>query len=123
MLRVALRRMLWAIPTLFGISLVVFFVTTLIPDPADAQLLSETASSLTDAPGEDAITERRREHFLDLPRFLNPRPEDVRSRAEADVRAIVSGGDAAEGAARELVRLGGAALPYVLPELDNVAPG
>jgi len=114
MLRVALRRILWAIPTLFGISLVVFFVTTLIPDPA---------SAAHEAERRDPLSDPRRAQFKDLPRFLNPHPADVRSRAEADVVLIAAGGAPAESAARELVQLGGAALPYILPQLDNLGPG
>ncbi len=129
MLRLALRRTLWAIPTLVGISLVVFFVTTLIPDPV-ASLLPSAASvgsgeGPVDRQAADLLTARRRAHFLDLPRFINARPEDVRSKAAADVRCIVDGvavSPTGDDPARELVRLGGAALPYVLPDLDQLKP-
>ena len=124
MLRVALRRMLWALPTLFGISLVVFFVTTLIPDPA-ASLGGRRGSTGNDPVADELVAARRRAHFLDLPRFLNPHPEDVRSHAEADVNVLVDDRatpDATADAARDLARLGGAALPYVLPELDKQKP-
>ena len=94
MLRVALRRTLWAIPTLFGISLVVFFVTTLIPDPVAAALPPQLDAAASDRSAETILTERRRAHFLDLPRFVNSHPEDVRSRTEADVRRLVDGGRA-----------------------------
>jgi len=132
MLRLALRRLLWAIPTLVGISLVVFFVTTLIPDPAASLLSSQLAAIGTDKSAEDILTARRRAHFLDLPRFVNPHPEDVRSRAEGDVQRLADGASlpasaatvaSADAAASELARLGGAALPYVLPELDKLKPG
>lgn len=125
MLRVALRRSLWAIPTLVGISLVVFFVTTLIPDPAGSLLPSQVGLARTDRLSEELVTARRRAHFLDLPRFLNPHPQDVRSRAAADVKSLVDDGvtpATAEAAGSELARLGGAALPYVLPELDKLKP-
>src|ERR1700679_1419901 len=89
MLRVALRRVLWAIPTLFGISLVVFLVTTLIPDPAASVFSAQPDAR--DRPATSILAARRRAHFLDLPRFINPRPDDVRSKAEADVAAIVGG--------------------------------
>jgi peptide/nickel transport system permease protein len=126
MLRVALRRTLWAIPTLFGISLVVFFVTTLIPDPAATFIPSQLHGAFADRSAEDILTARRRSHFLDLPRFVNPHPEDVRSRAEADIRQLADespGAPSSEEAGRELARLGGAALPYVLPALDTLKPG
>ena len=112
MLRYALRRMLWSVPALLATSFILFFVTTLAPAPAaedDAQ---------TNTPAEPT----RRARFLDLPRFVNEAPVDVRVRA-ADALAHVSAGDAEhERAARELVRLGGAALPYVLPLLEALSP-
>jgi ABC-type dipeptide/oligopeptide/nickel transport system permease component len=126
MLRVALRRTLWAIPTLVGISLVVFFVTTLIPDPATAVLSARADAASVDPALRDTLAARRRAHFLDMPRFVNAHPEDVRSRAEACVHQIAGDEAPAAGAddpARELVRLGGAALPFVLPELDKLKPG
>jgi len=109
MLRYALRRVLWAIPTLLATSLVLFFVTTLAPDPA-----RDT--------GDATIEEARRTRFVDLPRFVNTRPQDVVSRASAAVKAVSSGGADEERGARELRRLGGAALPYVLPLLEALPP-
>jgi ABC-type dipeptide/oligopeptide/nickel transport system permease component len=121
MLRYALRRILWAIPTLFGVSLLVFFVTTLIPDPAgDSRVPSALAER--DPSGLDALEERRRAHFLDLPRFVNPRPMDVASRADSALAHLVAQDEQAALAAHHLVRLGGAALPFVLPKLDHLPP-
>jgi ABC-type dipeptide/oligopeptide/nickel transport system permease component len=113
MLRYALRRVLWAIPTLLATSLILFFVTTLAPDPV----------SSPSPGGDDALAdEARRARFLDLPRFLNANPQDVRSRA-LDAAGHVGAGDARhEAAARELQRLGGAALPFVLPRLEALPP-
>jgi ABC-type dipeptide/oligopeptide/nickel transport system permease component len=64
---------------------------------------------------------RRRAHFLDLPRFFNPRPTDVKVRAEEAVAHLAADDDAALSAHR-LARLGGAALPYVVPQLDHLPP-
>ncbi|WP_437758292.1 ABC transporter permease subunit [Sorangium sp. So ce1389] len=117
MLRHALRRLLWTLPTLVGVSLLTFFVLSFVPDPTDDPLL---ASSLSSA----ELARLRRERFLDLPRFINLDPRDVRLRALDAARAIADGGDdaAAVGAAAdELRRLGGAALPHILP-LDALAP-
>jgi peptide/nickel transport system permease protein len=122
MLRVALRRILWAIPTLIGISLVVFFVTTLIPDPA-ASLLTKVDPQDRSAAGIQAA--RRRAHFLDLPRFVNPHPVDVRAKSLADVDCLARGvrvSPSGRDPASELAELGGAALPYVLPELEKLRP-
>ncbi len=110
MLRYALRRVLWWIPTLLATSLVLFLVTTLAPDPI--------------APGEREV---RRSQFYDLPRFVNSDPNDVRSNTRAALSLLETDGGAAqqsqeEEGARELQRLGGAALPYVLPVLESMGP-
>src|SRR5438876_9868166 len=89
MLRYALRRALWAIPTLFGVSLVVFLVTTLLPDPAGGE--APTPELVVRDPARfDAIVERRRARFLDLPRFFNSHPADVRTRADAQIAHFVA---------------------------------
>lgn len=121
MLRYALRKILWAIPTFFGVSLLIFLVTTLIPDPL-AEGPAPAAVALRDPSALDAALERRRTHFLDLPRFLNPRPMDVAAYAGEALDELVAGGRASALAAHRLVKLGGAALPYVLPKLDNLPP-
>jgi ABC-type dipeptide/oligopeptide/nickel transport system permease component len=111
MLRYALRRLLWVVPSVLGVSLVTFFVLSLAdPRLARDQLVRET---------------EERERSLDLPLFVNFRPNDVRDRATGAVATIVEaepGSPEALRAARELGRLGGAALPFVLPELDSLSP-
>jgi ABC-type dipeptide/oligopeptide/nickel transport system permease component len=115
MLRHAFRRLLWTLPALLGVSLLAFLLLSFVPDPSD-----DPAVAASMAPG--ALAERRRERFLDLPRFFNAAPLDVHGRAAAAVRAVVEGGPGAADARRELARLGGAALPHVLPALDELAP-
>jgi peptide/nickel transport system permease protein len=119
MLRYALRRVLWAIPTLIATSLVLFFVTTLAPDPAAPRTADEAREPASDS----LLEEARRSRFLDLPRLLNADPQDVRSRARAAL-AHIAADDAhhAAAAAQELCRLGGAAFPYVLPLLQALPP-
>jgi ABC-type dipeptide/oligopeptide/nickel transport system permease component len=118
MLRYAFRRVLWSIPTLVATSLFLFFVTTLAPDPASPQSLEEARTPASDPRVETA----RRARFLDLPRFVNEDPQDVRSRAR-DAVAHVAADDAFRGvSARRLHELGGAALPYVLPALEALPP-
>ncbi len=95
MLGYALRRILWSIPTLLATSLVLFFVTTLAPDA-----------------GSPAT----------LPRFLNTDLQDVRSRARVALEQAASDGPSHEIGVRELRRLGGAALPHVLPLLEALPP-
>ena len=121
-LRYALRRALWAIPTLFGISLVVFFVTSLLPDPA-IDLPGRASTLVQRDPGlYDALEEKRRERYLDLPAFFAPNAKDVRLKTEEAVRHVAADDANAPLGAHALVKLGGAALPFVLPGLDKLAP-
>jgi ABC-type dipeptide/oligopeptide/nickel transport system permease component len=115
MLGHALRRLLWSLPALIGVSIVTFLFLSYVPDPTD-----EPEVQAAHAPAE--LARLRRERFLDLPRFLNPAPRDIRSRAPALVAAIAEDGPGAAAARDELVRLGGAALPHVLPRLDALSP-
>lgn len=61
--------------------------------------------------------------FRELPVFLNLAPRDVRSHALAAMHDAASDDPReAERGRRELLRLGGAALPHVLPQLDSLEP-
>jgi peptide/nickel transport system permease protein len=115
MLRYALRRVLWAIPTLIATSLILFFVTTLAPGP-------EALRSGDEIRDGHLLEEARRSRFLDLPRLLNAHPPDVRSRAREAISRIAAGDPRGTAAADELCRLGGAALPYILPLLEALPP-
>ena len=56
MTRYAIRRILWAIPTLFGVSLVVFLLTTLMPEvPGPSR---ELMASAPDVALEEELSER-----------------------------------------------------------------
>ena len=112
-LRYALRRVLWAIPTLFGVSLVVFLLTSLLPAP-------ETELSAASAHDPFAIDRARRERFLDLPLFVNALPRGVRDRAIECTEHIAKADSLAPEATRELALLGGAAFPTVLPLLREL---
>jgi hypothetical protein len=61
--------------------------------------------------------------FQQLPVFVNLAPADVRERAVRAMRAAAKeeGPETAQARA-ELLRLGGAALPHVLPQLDSLEP-
>jgi peptide/nickel transport system permease protein len=118
MLRFAFRRVLWSIPTLLATSLLLFFVTTLAPDPASPQNLEEARTPASDPRVEAA----RRARFLDLPRFVNRDPQDVQSRARDAVFHVAADDALREVSARSLRELGGAALPYVLPALEALPP-
>jgi ABC-type dipeptide/oligopeptide/nickel transport system permease component len=115
MLRHALRRLLWTLPTLVGISVIAFLVLSFVPDPTDDPTLRARLH-----PAE--LSHLRRQRALDLPRFVNVAPRDVRQRAAQAMAALADGSDRADAARAELVRLGGAALPHVLPALDALAP-
>jgi ABC-type dipeptide/oligopeptide/nickel transport system permease component len=118
MLRFTLRRVLWSIPTLIATSLVLFFVTTLAPDPAAPSSPEEARMPAADV----RVDEARRSRFLDLPRFVNSDPRDVRSRAREAVDHLAADDARRDLAARALRILGGAALPYVLPQLEALSP-
>lgn len=61
--------------------------------------------------------------FKQLPVFVNLAPADVRQRAFRAMRAAAKDdGTEAARARAELLRLGGAALPHVLPQLDSLEP-
>ncbi len=60
--------------------------------------------------------------FQDLPVFVNLAPQDVRERAVRALRAAAKDDPEAVRARAELQRLGGAALPHVLPQLDSLEP-
>jgi peptide/nickel transport system permease protein len=113
MLAHALRRLLWTIPALIGVSIVTFLFLSYVPDPTDDPAFAARAPRVE-------IDRLRRERFLDLPRFVNLAPGDVRTRVEAAVQSIDRGGDIAD-ARRELARLGGAALPFAIPSFDALA--
>jgi hypothetical protein len=101
-MRHALRRILWIVPTLVVISIAAFW------------LLSATLGWTPAAePGLDPSAARQR--LEKLPRFFNAEPENVRDLATEATRRIAAGGPGARAARGELARLGGAALPHVLP--------
>lgn len=122
MLRYALRRLLLMIPTLVGTSLVVFLVTTLVPDPVTATLEARTQLATTDPAAYDALQDERRQRFLDLPRFFNPQPNDVRVLATQYSQHIADNDELAMLSTYELNKLGGAALPWILPDLEKLPP-
>jgi peptide/nickel transport system permease protein len=112
----AMRRALWAVPTLFGVSIVVFLLTTLLPDPSS----TEPASADPDA--RIQAEERRRVRFLDLPRFFNADPHDVRHKVDVCVESLAHDTPDAALCERRLAQMGGAALPYLIPRLDRLGP-
>jgi peptide/nickel transport system permease protein len=120
--RYALRRALWALPTLFGVSIVVFLVTTL--DTMTSGIQGEPPSSLQahvaleSASAAEALRiEERRSRFLDLPLFVNTSARDVRNLLSPCTETFRDSDSV--GCQQLLARLGGAALPHLLPHLDE----
>ncbi len=95
-MREALRRMLWLAPTLVGVTMIAFWAISraLAPSGANAE----------------------------LPLFFNPHPTGISDAAWTAAEQVAADGPDAEQAANTLVRLGGAALPHVLPRLDSLSP-
>src|SRR6266851_1279355 len=115
MLRHALRRLLWIVPILIGVTLTSFALLSYVPDPAKDPAVIATLSP------EQAV-ELGRTRFLDLPRFFNERPADVVARVDEALAHLRADDDRAEEGRAALVRLGGAALPHLLPRLDALDP-
>ena len=99
--RSAIRRALGGVLVLVAVSAGVFW-----------------AAAMFEASGGTA----RSTPFAALPLFFNSHPTGVRERAAEALRSIAAGGRPAVGAELALARLGGAALPYVLPALDSLEP-
>ena len=100
MLRYALRRALWILPALVVTTLLLFALVTRLAGRHTHE-------------GQGVGRE--------LPLFFNSKPRDVRALSEQAVRDIAQQRNT-EQAKSQLVRLGGAALPFVLPQLDALGP-
>ncbi len=105
MLRYAFRRILWAVPTLMGLSVLAFVLTSLIP-----------AGALGVDPSLEVA--RSRQMFLDLPYFINEAPVGAGELSLRLLKKLALGAD--PQAQAELGRIGGAALPHILPKLDQL---
>ncbi|HVW27890.1 MAG TPA: ABC transporter permease subunit [Polyangiaceae bacterium] len=92
-----LKRLLWLGPTLLVVTLPIFWAVARTADRTSAKTSA-------------------------LPLFFNASPEGVRERALTATATVASGGGDAASAEAELVRLGGAAFPYVLPRFDALGP-
>jgi ABC-type dipeptide/oligopeptide/nickel transport system permease component len=108
-MRHALRRILWIVPALFVISLGSFWLLTGAASFRATRLEQESVSHPLFGAHEP-------------PRFLNSSPKSVRDLAATAVASIAAQDRDAEAARTELARLGGAALPHVLPVLDSLDP-
>lgn len=97
-----LRRVLWLLPTLFLVSLAAFqFLAWTMPAPPQ----SYRGELPRSAP---------------LPVFVNLQPDNARELALRLMRSVAEAGD--PRAAEQLAKLGGAALPHILPRFDQLSP-
>jgi ABC-type dipeptide/oligopeptide/nickel transport system permease component len=108
-MRHVLRRILWIVPTLFVISVASFWMLT-------------AAAGWQIGGDDDAAAAHPLFGAHRPPRFFNPNPISVNELAERAMRSIAADDRDAALAKVELVRLGGAALPHVLPKLDALDP-
>ncbi len=119
MLRYAFRRVLWVFPSVLAVSLLTFFVLSRVPGASPGGPPSGKAP----LPAAKAVTPARESRSLPL--FFNIQPRDVRSRVAAAVQDVVEGEPGSERlqeGQRNLARLGGVALPLVVPKLDALVP-
>ena len=101
--RAAIRRFLGVALTLIAVSVGVFWASASYARRAQSEQLEQSP-------------------FVHLPVFFNARPIGVRELAAEAMQRVARGGAAAAGAELQLARLGGAALPYILPALDSLEP-
>jgi hypothetical protein len=85
-------------------------------------VLSLALSSLVTFALFARLTNRAGSEPASLPLLVNTHPHDSRDLTLAAVREAAAGGRSAEHARGELARLGGAALPHVLPALESLDP-
>src|SRR6516164_4806371 len=85
-------------------------------------VLSLALSSLVSFALFARLTDRGAGEPPSLPLLVNTHPHDGRDLTLAAVRETAAGGPQAEHGQKELARLGGAALPHVLPFLESLAP-
>lgn len=93
-----------------------------MPEPPEPQGKARVELVLHDPASFDAMLEARRERFLDVPRFFNTTPADVRTVVDDCVSHLAANDEEAPVAAHRLATVGGAAFPYLLPALDRLPP-
>jgi ABC-type dipeptide/oligopeptide/nickel transport system permease component len=105
--------MLWIVPSVLAVSLLTFYVLSFLP------------RSQVEPSHEDEARDIERRAYLSLPLFFNSAPQDLTARLDAVLEELATQPERSPRGLRaetELNRLGGAALPLVLPRLDGFAP-
>lgn len=110
-----LKRLGMLLPTIFGISLVTFILINLAVETPDIAGTDTTGSAM-DA---ETAEELGRAYGLHLPLFVNFSIKDVRARTTGRIEEL-SDRFKRKTAIRSLYRIGAAALPYLLPQIDQM---
>jgi peptide/nickel transport system permease protein len=85
-------------------------------------LLSLAVASLVSFVLLSRLVDARTRAPARVPLLFNPEPRNVQGLTRAALGEVAGGGAGASAARAELVRLGGAAFPHVLPALDSLEP-
>src|SRR5260221_12033044 len=102
MLRHALRRLLWIVPILIGVTLTSFALLSYVPDPAEDPAVAATL-------GSEHALELRRSRFLCFARFFHEHPGHVVARVHEDLPHLAAAHSREQAAPDVLARLGGGA--------------
>lgn len=112
MLRYTLKRVLWILPSLLVATWVLFWFVS------QARPLEEVRRS-----DDGGVRDAERAGFREqkLPLFFNFKPRDIRGLTK-EAMDLARAEDTMDVARRMFTYLGGASLPYVLPQLDAMDP-
>lgn len=112
-----IKRLIMLVPTIVGISLVTFVLINLAVDNPDTGGTDISGSAMDSETAE----ELGRAYGLHLPLFVNFSIQDVRNRTLRSLEQLHNP-IRQNAAVRSLSQIGGATLPYLLPELDSLKP-
>ena len=118
MSRFLLRRLLGAIPTLFGISLVTFIILNLSMSSPRAVYVG--SAGVFNMPVGTVLDDRTRFPDQHLPLFINLSIADARTHARVEIERLKDPKTATR-AGRVLAHMGGAWLPYLIPALETMS--
>lgn len=118
MLRYLLRRALWTLPTLLGVTLVAFCLLLLLPTDPDPGMVEGFGPGTASAAREAY----RKTLFLHLPVFFNPRPRDLRDAIGTILASATRPGARPDRLTLRLSAHGMAILPVVGPRLLGLSP-
>jgi peptide/nickel transport system permease protein len=112
-----IKRLIMLVPTIVGISLVTFVLINLAVDNPDTGGTDISGSAMDSETAE----ELGRAYGLHLPLFVNFSIQDVRNRTLRSLEQLHNP-IRQNAAVRSLSQIGGAVLPYLLPEIDRLEP-